>query len=179
MKIQKQDCRRRGRHALPLAVMTAMLAGMAATPVALADHGLPHLEVLGFGTFPEDVSATFKLKGLDGGTQVLKLQDASDMFVISVTIESGGIAPWHTHDGTGVLINLGPGIVTNVVGDNCEPRYYLPHEAFIDPGDGELHAVRNDSGEEVELLIVFFGVQDLTPVISTGGVGPEGCEFLP
>lgn len=67
-------------------------------------------------------------------------------------------------------------MVTNVVGDDCEPRYYLPNEAFVDPGHGELHAIRNDSNEEVELLIVFFGVED-SPVTPVGG-GPNDCEFL-
>lgn len=179
MSIQKRKVLRNVRRTLPATVMTVMLIGIATTPAAVADHFLPHLEVLGFGTFPEDVSATFKVKDLQGGTQVLKLKDASDMFVIRVTIQAGGIAPWHTHDGTGMLINLGPGVVTNVVGDDCEPRYYMENEAFIDPGDGELHAVRNDGEEDVELLIVFFGVEDLAPVVSTGGVGPEGCDFLP
>lgn len=179
MSIQKRNFIRNARRALPAVVMTAMLAGVATAPVAVADHGGPHLDVLGYGTFVEDVSAMFKVKGIGNGTQVLKLKDASDLFVIRVTIPAGQFAGWHTHDGTGMLINLGPGVVTNVVGDDCEPRLYMENEAFVDPGDGELHAVRNDSSEDVELMIVFFGVEDLTPVISTGGQGPEGCDFLP
>jgi len=153
------------------------LALFGASGVAIADHGLPHVEILGNGSFVEDVSASFKVKGLPGGTQVLKLKDASDMVVLRVTIEPGGIGPWHTHSGTGMLINLGPGIVTNVVGDDCDPHIYMPNDAFVDPGDGELHAIRNDSAQEVELLIVFFGV-DGPPALPVPG-GPDECDFLP
>ena len=161
-------------------IATAGALGLAlcgASGVAIADHGFPHVEILGNGSFVEKVSASFKVKGLPGGTQVLKMKDASDMYVLRVMIEPGGIAPWHTHTGTGMLINLGPGIVTNVVGDDCEPHFYMPNDAFVDPGDGELHAVRNDSEQDVELIIVFFGV-DGGPVTPVPG-GPDECDFLP
>jgi hypothetical protein len=157
-------------------LLAALLTMTAASPVVLADHGLPHPELLGRGTFVEDVSATFRVKGLDNSSQVLRMQDASDMVVLRITIEAGGIAPWHTHEGSGMLINLGPGIVTNVVGEDCEPRYYMPNEAFADLGQGELHAVRNDSLDEVVLLVVFFGIQG-APVIPSEE-GPGGCDFL-
>lgn len=158
------------------ALLAALLAMTASPPVALADHGLPHAEVLGRGTFVEDVSATFRVKGLGAGSQILKMQDASDMVVLRVTIEAGGIAPWHTHEGSGMLINLGPGIATNVVGEDCEPHYYMANEAFADLGQGELHAVRNDSLDEVVLLVVFYGIQG-APVIPSDE-GPGGCDFL-
>jgi quercetin dioxygenase-like cupin family protein len=157
-------------------VLVSLLVGTIAAPPALADHGFPHVSVLGQGTFVEDVSANFKLKGIGKGTTVLKLKDASDMMVLHITIEPGGIAPWHTHTGTGMLINLGPGVVTNAVGDDCEPHYYLAKDAFVDPGDGELHAVRNDSDDPVELIAVFYGV-DGPPV--TSGEAPHDCDFLP
>lgn len=163
---------RRGRTAL----LAALLTMSASSPVVLADHGLPHAEILGRGAFVEDVSATFRVKGLGNGSQVLRMQDASDMVVLRVTIEAGGIAPWHTHEGSGMLINLGPGIATNVVGEDCEPHYYMPNEAFADLGHGELHAVRNDSLDEVVLLVVFFGIEG-GPVIPSGE-GPVGCDFL-
>lgn len=145
---------------------------------ASADHGLPHAEALGRGTFYDDaVSAKFRVKDTMGATQVLQMQDASDMVVLRITIEAGGIAPWHTHEGSGFLINTGPGTVTNVVGEDCIPTDYPPGNAFVDPGVGDLHAVRNDSDQEVVLIAVFFGIQT-APVIPTGE-GPEGCYFLP
>lgn len=153
----------------------ATLAGSAS-----ADHGLPHLEELARGTFFDDVSTTIKLKAPDQGTQVFKFSDASDMMVLRVTIEAGGVAPWHTHVGTGLLINNGPGTVTNLVGDDCTPRVFVPGDAFVDPGDGEFHGVLNESQEDVELIIVFFGIEPgQGPVVSTGGMGPEGCFSIP
>ena len=143
-----------------------------------ADHGLPHPELLGRGTFQyEDVAAKFRVKDNMGGTQVLQMDDASDLVVLRITIEAGGIAPWHTHEGSGFLINTGPGTMTNVVGEDCIPTDYPPNSAFADPGDGDLHAVRNDSEEDVVLIAVFFGIKT-APVIPTGD-GPEGCYFLP
>ena len=135
---------------------------------AVADHGLPHPELLGRGTFFDAVSAMLKVKGIDGGTQVLHLKDASDMVVLRITIQAGGIAPWHTH--------TGPGTLTNVVGERGLPRMYVPGDAFVDPGIGEPHAARNDSAEEVVLLAVFYGIEG-SPVVPTAG--PEGCHFLP
>jgi quercetin dioxygenase-like cupin family protein len=157
-------------------VLVTLLVGTIATPPALADHGGPHVNPLGQGTFVDDVSAAFKLKGIGEGTTVLKLKDASDMVVLHITIESGGIGGWHTHGGTGTLINLGPGVLTNAVGDDCEPHYYMANEAFVDPGDGELHAVRNDSEDPVELIAVFYGV-DGPPV--SPAEAPHDCEFVP
>ncbi|HMB48159.1 MAG TPA: hypothetical protein VKN63_07780 [Afifellaceae bacterium] len=157
-------------------VLVTLLTGIITMPPVLADHGFPHVNVLGQGTFIEDVSASFKAKGIGESTTVIKLKDASDMLVLHISIEPGGIAPWHTHTGTGMLINLGPGMVTNAVGDDCEPHYYLANEAFVDPGDGELHAVRNDSDDPVELIAVFYGV-DGPPV--TPGEAPHDCDFLP
>jgi len=157
-------------------VLVTLLIGTIATLPALADHGFPHVNVLGQGTFVEDVSAIFKLKGIGEGTTVLKLKDASDMVVLHISIEPGGIGPWHTHTGTGMLINLGPGVVTNAVGDDCEPHHYQANEAFVDPGDGELHAVRNDSQDPIKLIAVFYGV-DGPPVTPTDP--PHDCDFLP
>jgi quercetin dioxygenase-like cupin family protein len=157
------------------AAAVTLLSGIAFG--ARADHGLPHPELLGRGTFVEDVSAQFRVKGHTGGTEVLKISDSSDMVVLRISIEAGGIAPWHTHEGTGLLINLGPGTLTNTVGEDCEAHVYLPGDALVDPGHGDLHAVRNDSDQELVLLAVFLGVET-APVI--GGIdGPTECSFLP
>jgi len=163
--------RRIGKTAARAALMT-----LAISPVpALADHGLPHIEQLARGAFFDDVAATFRAK-VGQSTRAVNLRDASDLVVLRITIEAGGLGPWHTHSGTGFLVNLGPGTLTNVIGDECMPRQYFPGEAFADPGNGTLHAVRNDSDQEVVLMAVFFGIEDgpVTPA-------PEGeneCAFL-
>jgi quercetin dioxygenase-like cupin family protein len=155
------------------AVALAALA-MGAQPSA-ADHGLPHVEPLARGTFLDDVAVQVRSRVIGAGTRVLNLRDASDLVVLRVTIEPGGIAPWHGHSGTGLLVNMGPGTLTNMLSDECIPRQFYPGEAFIDPGHGVAHAVRNDSSEEVVLFAIFVGVEG-APVDPEPG--PEPCPFL-
>jgi len=163
------------RHSRLLAAATGVALAGIAIPAA-ADHGLPHIQQLARGEFVDEVAATIKSKGQDNGTEVTHIKDASDMVVLEITLQPGGLGPWHTHSGGGLLVNMGPGTLTNVVGEDCEPRQFFPGEAFVDPGHGVLHAVRNDGLEEVVLVAVFFGIED-GPV--TPEPGPADCAFLP
>lgn len=156
------------------AVCSALVTLAISVP-AVADHGLPHVEQLARGEFFDDVAATFRAR-IGQSTTAVNLRDASDLVVLRITIEAGGYGPWHTHSGTGFLVNLGPGTLTNVIGKDCTPQLYYPGEAFVDPGVGELHAVRNDSDEEVVLIAVFFGVED-GPVTPAPG-GEDECAFF-
>jgi quercetin dioxygenase-like cupin family protein len=149
-------------------------ACIAAVPL-WADHGLPHPELLGRGTFIDDVGLTVRNKIAGRGTGVVHMQDSSDLVVLRISIQAGGIAPWHGHTGVGFLVNLGPGVVTNYVGEDCEPRQFYPGDAFVDPGHGDLHAVRNDSNAEVVILATFLGVEG-APVIPEPG--PSHCNVL-
>lgn len=128
---------------------------LAVTIPSKADHGLPHPELLGSGMFLDDVSITLRNKILGRNTHVVQMSSASDLFVLRITIEAGGIAPWHNHEGVGFLVNLGPGVLTNYLGESCEPRLFYPGDAFVDPGHGDLHAVRNDSNQEIVILATF------------------------
>ena len=150
------------------AVAAAMVLGItslvAITVPSLADHGLPHPELLGRGTFLDDVGITVRNKVAGRATSVVQMSDSSDLVVLRITIEAGGIAPWHNHTGVGFLVNLGPGVLTNYLGEDCVPRQFIPGDAFVDPGHGDLHAVRNDSNEDVVILATFLGVEG-PPVI--------------
>lgn len=159
--------------AASIGIFTA-LAGVVALP-SLADHGLPHVEPLARGTFLDDVRLNVRNKVLGGATHVVQMKDASDLVVLRITIEAGSVAPWHGHTGTGFLVNLGPGTLTNYIGDECMPRQFYPGDAFVDPGHGDLHAVRNDSSEDVVLLATFLGVEG-DPV--TPEPEPESCMVL-
>ena len=158
-----------------LAAALGLALAVSAIPAA-ADHGFPHIQQVARATFIDQVEAKIKSKVGSGRTYVSQVKDGSDMVILEITLQAGGTGPWHTHSGGGFLINLGPGTITNVVGEDCDPQLYLPGEAFVDPGEGVLHAVRNDSLEEVVLLAVFFGIED-GPV--TPAPGPSGCNFLP
>ena len=142
---------------------------------ALGDHQLPHVEMLARGTFLDDVGLTIRNKTSGRSTHVVQMSNASDQVVLRITIEPGGIAPWHNHTGTGFLVNTGPGVLTNFIGDECIPREFYPGDAFVDPGHGEVHAVRNDSAEPVVLIATFLGVQGV-PV--SPGSDPSECGIF-
>lgn len=176
MKNQGLDPRTTPRHGpTRLAIALSLALAVSAIPAA-ADHGFPHIQQVARAAFVDQVAAKIKSKVGSGRTYVSQVEDASDMVILEITLQAGGTGPWHTHSGGGFLINLGPGTITNVVGEDCEPQQYFPGEAFVDPGEGVLHAVRNDGLEEVVLLAVFFGIED-GPV--TPEPGPSGCNFLP
>jgi quercetin dioxygenase-like cupin family protein len=157
-----------------LLVLVALAVAAIGVLPSAADHGLPHVEPLARGTFTDDVAATIKVK-LDGRrTHVRNLRDASDAMVLQITIAPGAHAPWHTHAGPGILVNAGPGTLTNVVADDCVPRDYGPGEAFVDPGHGSLHAARNDSDHDVVLYAMFFGIAN-GPVIPAPEP-PDDCD---
>lgn len=142
----------------------------------MADHGLPHPQLLASGTFLDEIGMTVTNKIAGRATQAVQMRGGSSLFVLQISIEAGGIAPWHNHNGIGFLVNLGPGYLTNYLGADCEPRLIYPGEAFVDPGHGNLHAVRNDSNEEVVLLATFV-VSEGPPVI--GGVPePDNCGHI-
>jgi quercetin dioxygenase-like cupin family protein len=164
--------KKRNRTATCIALVVSML-GIAA--VARGDHGLPHVELLARGAFMDDVGLTIRNKISGRATHVVQMSNASDQVVLRITIEPGGIAPWHNHTGTGFLVNTGPGIITNYIGDECIPREFYPGDAFVDPGHGDLHAVRNDSEEPVVLIATFLGVE-AAPV--TPEPGPSECDIF-
>jgi quercetin dioxygenase-like cupin family protein len=157
------------------AAATAAIVGLVAQPIS-ADHSRPHVELLARGSFLDDVSITLRNKIAGRATHVTHIEDASDQVVLHITLEPGAIAPWHGHDqATGFLVNMGPGTLTNYVGDSCEPRQIYPGQAFVDPGHGAVHGVRNDSNEQVVLIAVFFGVKG-APVLPDSA--PDDCTAL-
>lgn len=166
-----------GSRRLVAAVSGTLTAiALLATGTAVqADHGLPHPELLGHGTFLDSIGLNVRNKVLGRQTHVVEMQKASELYVLRITIEAGGIAPWHNHHGVGFLVNLGPGVLTNYVGDDCEPRLFFPGDAFIDPGHGDFHAVRNDSDEEIVLIASFVATEG-PPVIPA--TSPDACSHV-
>ena len=175
-----------------LSILGAAALGGFSLPSS-ADHGLPHVETLSRGTFLDKVGITIRYK-LEGGqsnddwrhghkdrqgdrhrSNVIAIRDASDLVVLRITIQPGGIAPWHGHTGSGLLVNIGPGTLTNYVGEACEPRLIYPGEAFVDPGSDMLHAVKNNSAQDVVLVATFIGVEG-APV--TPEPQPDECQIF-
>lgn len=138
-----------------------------------AESLAPVVEPLGRGGFVSEVSGELT-SSIDGAQSMgAEFGDASDIVFAKITIPAGGVAPWHTHTGPALLLNIGPGTLTSAVTEACLVEEIGPGSAFLDPGDGVSHAAVNHSDEEVVLYAVFLGVVE-NPVV---GADPEGCDL--
>lgn len=156
------------------------LVGLAVLTVGVlpsgAVHGGPHVSQLGRGTFTDDVGVTVKVK-LDGrATNVVNMRDASDVVFAEITVPDGAAFPWHSHPGAVLLANNGPGTFTYVNASDCVLRTYGPGEAFVDPGQGNVHTGFNDSGQDLILHAVFL---DVANGLSLPADAPEDCDPFP
>ena len=98
--------------------------------------------------------------------EVMKTVGATDLYVQANTWDPstcGGCIPstgWHTHPGPSFVI-VTQGSVTAYDGDDpaCTPHVYTantPNNAFIDPGGGHVHIIRDESGAVAKTVAVQF-----------------------
>ena len=75
----------------------------------------------------------------------LLVNDAADYYAVTNTVLPGGYSGWHTHPGPSVVV-VKSGTATVYDGDDptCTPEIYPAGTAFVDPGDGHVHMVRNE-----------------------------------
>jgi hypothetical protein len=98
--------------------------------------------------------------------ELIKTEGRSDLFVQENTWDPATCNPspcspttgWHTHPGPSFVI-VTQGSVTNYNGDDpdCTPHVYTAgteHNAFIDPGDGSVHMIRDESGQIAKTIAV-------------------------
>jgi quercetin dioxygenase-like cupin family protein len=90
--------------------------------------------------------------------EIIKTKGASDLYVQQNTWQPGGSTGWHTHPGPSFVI-VTQGSVTAYDGDDpaCTPHVYTAgtaDNAFIDPGDGHVHIVRNETGAVAQTIAV-------------------------
>jgi quercetin dioxygenase-like cupin family protein len=106
----------------------------------------------------------------------LKTQGISDVYVTRNAIAAGGQSGWHTHPGPS-LIMVTAGEITAYDGDDptCTPTRYQAGEGFVDPGDGHVHLLRNESGAPAETVAVQFLPKDAMRRIGTPA--PGTCGF--
>jgi quercetin dioxygenase-like cupin family protein len=114
-------------------------SGLAAEQVAMGNFGKINVKT---NNFPPH-----KVK--------LKTKGDSDVYVIRNTFDPGGSSGWHTHPGPS-LITVTRGELTAYEGDDrkCRPTVYRAGDGFIDPGDGHVHLVRNETTEPAEAVAV-------------------------
>lgn len=111
--------------------------------------------------------------------EVIKTEGASDLYVQQNTWQPGGSTGWHTHPGPSFVI-VTQGSVTAYDGDDptCTPHVYTAgtaNNAFIDPGGGHVHIVRNETGAAAQTIAV-----QLIPAGATrrqDAPDPGNCSF--
>lgn len=96
--------------------------------------------------------------------ELMKTKGDSDLYVQQNTWDPstcGGCIPttgWHTHPGPSFII-VTQGTVTAYDGDDpsCAPHVYTANtanNAFVDPGDGHVHIIRDESGAVAKTVAV-------------------------
>jgi quercetin dioxygenase-like cupin family protein len=106
----------------------------------------------------------------------LKTKGVSDVYVTRNAIAAGGQSGWHTHPGPSLII-VTAGEITAYASDDptCTPTRYRAGEGFVDPGDGHVHLLRNETDGPAETVAVQILPQDATRRIDTPA--PGNCGF--
>lgn len=134
--------------------------------VASADDDPPPIQVNPIsaerGEFTDDVSITLEMKAAgEDGTQVMHLEDASNLVLAEVVVQPGAVFPWHTHPATTISI-IDEGDLVYVT-EECIERHYPAGTANVD--SGEVHTAYNPSEtEEMILLAAMMGAPSSGPL---------------
>jgi len=112
--------------------------------------------VLARGSFVDAIDATFRIKE-DRATDVVHVDDPTQMVMARVTIAAGGALPWHTHPGP-ALVTVTAGELTLVDGDDCGVRRFPAGTSFMDSGQGHVHVGLNTATAEMVLYVTYLDV---------------------
>lgn len=161
------------RRLLLLCVALAVLLSFTLAPGGVAEAGGEPDTSDGFAvtavlagpaTFTDGVSANFSVQYDRGRALNTNLpRDASNTITAAVAWQPGGTSGWHTHPGP-VIVNVTAGAVTVTNAYDCAPRTYVAGEAFVDPGQGNVHRASNASSTEgATAVATFLGVPPGSP----------------
>lgn len=139
----------------PVAIIQPTAAPPSAGPGDLIGIDGVTVEALARAGFPDKISGMYRIQ-LDGtsGTTVTNVKDSEDVVVAKLTFEPDGFVGWHTHPGPAVVA-VSQGALTIVNESDCVPRLYDTGQAFVDPGQGNVHVAVND-GEDAAIVYVTF-----------------------
>jgi quercetin dioxygenase-like cupin family protein len=158
------------RTRILLAAAAALAAGVIGSPAhATAASGFVGTQLLKgqFGDLDVKLkSAAFDLK--------LDTKGDSDIYVTRNAIAIGGQSGWHTHPGPS-LITVTAGEIVAYDAEVCAPRHYGTGATFVDPGDGHVHLLRNESGAVAETIAIQFVARDAPRRIDAPV--PNNCNF--
>lgn len=135
------------------------------------------VEILaGHANFPDAVAAEFRTTYDEGDSEAIVSDlpsDASSVIFAKVTWEPEGTSGWHTHPGP-VIVSVAEGELRLINERDCVERTYGAGEAFIDPGQGNIHIASNPSTTDTAVAYAtFLGVPDGEP--ATVWVAPADC----
>jgi quercetin dioxygenase-like cupin family protein len=103
-------------------------------------------------------------------------KEESDVYVTRNAIAVGGHSGWHTHPGPSlIIVTLGEIMAYDADDPPCTPTRYRAGAGFVDPGDGHVHLLRNESGAPAETVAVQFLPKDATRRIDAPA--PGNCPF--
>jgi quercetin dioxygenase-like cupin family protein len=104
----------------------------------------------------------------------LKTRGQSDVHVVDNKLPPGSTTGWHTHPGPSLILVVA-GTVTNYTGDDrhCTSRAYSAGAGFIDPGGGDTHMLRNETGALAETIAVQLLPKDAVRRLPADA--PGGC----
>jgi quercetin dioxygenase-like cupin family protein len=138
-------------------------------------------------TTAKDFTAVQQWKGVFGDIDVktnafgphkvkIDTKGLSDVYVTRNAIAAGGHSGWHTHPGPSLII-VTAGEITAYTGDDpsCTGTRYRAGEGFVDPGDGQVHILRNESNAPAET--VAFQIIPKDAVRRIDAPAPDGCPF--
>jgi len=149
------------RHRTRILVGTAALATIGALVLVAGLIIVPALATPQVGVTPTQVAMgsfgeiDVKTNNFPPHKVKLKTKGDSDVYVIRNSFAAGGSSGWHTHPGPS-LITVTTGEITAYEGDDptCTPTVYRAGEGFVDPGDGHVHLLRNETSAPAETVAV-------------------------
>ena len=122
--------------------------------------GMERVEVrpLARGEYTDGIDKNFNIT-LDGGSTSTEadVRGAAESVTAELTFEPEGFVGWHTHPGP-VIVTVVSGALTVVNELDCVARVYEEGQAFVDPGQGNIHVAHNASGEETRAYALFMDV---------------------
>jgi quercetin dioxygenase-like cupin family protein len=107
----------------------------------------------------------------------LRTHGQSDLYVVDNKFAAGGATGWHSHPGPSLILVV-TGTVTNYLGDDpsCTPHAYTAGAGFVDPGGGDVHLLRNETGAPAETIAVQLLPRGAERRIDVP-VAPGNCPF--
>jgi quercetin dioxygenase-like cupin family protein len=144
-----------------VAILALTLGAIASVAGATGSTGSIVSEVIGAGSMTNGVGFV----AIPGTNTV----------VADFTFGPNSSTGWHTHPGK-TLVTVKSGTFTVYHARDCEPRVYEPGDAFVEL-PSSVHVGRNETGSDVELGVVFFGV----PIGGSPRIDqpqPAGCDVL-